>query len=214
MKDDEKVETKIDYPITTAVLQAALTRCVAKIDVVAPELNERDGQLGDGDLGTTLSRCAANVRVALPGLPDDLGLALQMCAMACARASGSSFGTLLSVAFLAMAKSCVGRTRMDWEELPILLAQAQAQMSHRGGAQLEDKTVLDALHAAHSAMLGLTDPIEQGRVARMAVASVIACMRGQPNKIGRARMFAERSVGLDDPGMIAFAHLLDAASAA
>jgi uncharacterized protein (TIGR03086 family) len=31
--------------------------------------------------------------------------------------------------------------------------------------------------------------------------------RDQPNRIGRARMFADASIGLDDPGMLAFARL-------
>jgi len=32
--------------------------------------------------------------------------------------------------------------------------------------------------------------------------------RGKPNKLGRARMFAEKSVGMDDPGMLAFQRIL------
>ena len=34
--------------------------------------------------------------------------------------------------------------------------------------------------------------------------------RQQPNRIGRARMFAERSIGLDDPGMVAMQRMLQA----
>jgi phosphoenolpyruvate---glycerone phosphotransferase subunit DhaL len=41
-----------------------------------------------------------------------------------------------------------------------------------------------------------------------AVDDTMARMRGQPAKIGRARIFAERSVGLDDPGMLAFREML------
>jgi dihydroxyacetone kinase-like protein len=33
-------------------------------------------------------------------------------------------------------------------------------------------------------------------------------MRGQPAKVGRARIFADRSVGLDDPGQVAFREML------
>jgi phosphoenolpyruvate---glycerone phosphotransferase subunit DhaL len=35
-------------------------------------------------------------------------------------------------------------------------------------------------------------------------------MRGQQAKIGRARIFGERSAGLDDPGMLAFREMLRA----
>ena len=33
--------------------------------------------------------------------------------------------------------------------------------------------------------------------------------RDQPNQLGRARMFGAKSIGLDDPGMLAFRRLLD-----
>ena len=33
--------------------------------------------------------------------------------------------------------------------------------------------------------------------------------RDEPNKIGRARVYAEKSIGLDDPGMMAIARMID-----
>lgn len=33
--------------------------------------------------------------------------------------------------------------------------------------------------------------------------------RDKPCKIGRARIFAERTIGMDDPGMVAFQVMLD-----
>ena len=44
----------------------------------------------DGDLGTTLGKCAANVRGVLAAEPSDLGATLKGCAQACAKASGST----------------------------------------------------------------------------------------------------------------------------
>lgn len=197
-------------PLTQPTLAAALLRCADALDARAADLNERDGQLGDGDLGGTLSKCATNVRIALASPNEDIGSTLLACAKACARASGSSFGTLLVVAFMNAAKPCMGRQALPWQELPILLHTALQSMSARGGAVLGDKTVLDALAAAETAMRGLEDPIEQGQAARTAVMHAIADFRLRPNKIGRARMFAERSIGMDDPGMIAFATMVDA----
>ena len=34
--------------------------------------------------------------------------------------------------------------------------------------------------------------------------------RDKPNKIGRARIFGERTIGMDDPGMVAFQVMLGA----
>jgi dihydroxyacetone kinase-like protein len=198
-------------PLTAPVLAAALSRCADRISAVSAELNALDGQLGDGDLGATLEKCAANVRAALPGMAGaGLAGALQSCAMACAKASGSSFGTLLAVAFMAAARHCAGRDQIEWNELPGMMQAARDQMMTRGKAALGDKTVLDALTAAIEAQRGLQDPAAQGRAAQAAVAQALAHFRRQPNRVGRARMFAEKSIGLDDPGMIAFAHLLAA----
>lgn len=196
-------------PLTVPVLRPALGRGCAALRTAAAELNERDGLLGDGDLGATVSKCAANVEAVLPTLPDELGAAFQACATACSQASGSSFGTLLVVAFLTAAKRCKGQGELAWAELPGLLVDVLAALSSRGGATLGDKTVLDALAAAGEAARASDEPQRQLGAALAAVRAAIEEFRGKPNRIGRARMFAERSVGIDDPGMIAFLRILE-----
>ena len=81
-------------------------------------------------------------------------------------------------------------------------------MQARGKASLGDKTVLDALDAAAGAAEGKTEPAEILTAAADAVDATLDRMRGMQAKIGRARIFGERSVGLDDPGMRAFREVL------
>ncbi|PXW29621.1 DAK2 domain-containing protein [Paraburkholderia caballeronis] len=196
-------------PLTTPQMEAALRRWADRLDEAAPELNRLDGQLGDGDLGATLEKCAARVRAALDAGPyPDLGLLFKACAQGCARASGSSFGTLLTVAFLTLARRLENQAALAWRDVPEMLQAALDAMAQRGGATLGDKTVLDALAAAQAAIVGLDEPHAQHAAASAAVEATIASFREKPNRIGRARMFAERSIGLDDPGMIAFRHML------
>ena len=80
--------------------------------------------------------------------------------------------------------------------------------------QLGDKTVLDALDAAASAAERETEPSEILQAAAAAVDATMERMRGMQAKIGRARIFGERSVGLDDPGMRAFRDVLHGLAAA
>ena len=82
----------------------------------------------------------------------------------------------------------------------------------RGKASLGDKTVLDVLDAAARAVDGVA-PAEMLAAARGAVEATMTRMRGQQAKIGRARIFGERSAGLDDPGMLAFREMLRALAA-
>lgn len=196
--------------VNQEVASRALLRAAERANAEASVLNELDGRLGDGDLGATLSKCALQLREALKQPHADLGAMLMACAIACARASGSSFGTLLSVAFLDVAKQCKGRQDIAWREIGPVLASALQAMAARGGAALGDKTVLDALAAVTAAIDGLDEPAAIGAAATRASAQALVQFRGQPNRIGRARMFAERSKGLDDPGMVAFSFIVQA----
>jgi hypothetical protein len=83
------------------------------------------------------------------------------------------------------------------------------QMMVRGGAKLGDKTVVDMVDAVGSTLDGVTDAATASARARAAADATLDAFRDQPNRLGRARMFGERTIGLDDPGMLAFARLLD-----
>ena len=192
----------------SGTLAAALIRCAAEMERAAPKLNALDGKLGDGDLGATLEKCAANIRKGLATPPADVAAVFRACALACTKASGSSLGTLLAVAFLTAAKESAGKSELAWEELPALLGAVIAAMSARGGAKLGDKTVLDAIEAARAAIVGIDGPAQQHAAALAAVDLCLARYRNEVNRIGRARMFGDRSRGLDDPGMVAFRHMV------
>jgi len=189
--------------VNAAAAKAALERWAAAMQASAPELNELDARLGDGDLGATLDKCAANVRAALPGMPNALDGVFKACAQACAKASGSSFGTLLAQAFVAAAKRCVGQDVLAASEFAPLLNEIIAVLSARGGARLGDKTMLDSLSAVAAALAGGPGGAPPAEAAVAAAQQALERFRERPNKVGRARMFADRSIGLDDPGMVA-----------
>ncbi len=194
--------------LTPALLIAASGRWATQLEQAAPELNALDGKLGDGDLGATLEKCAGNVRKALAEPPGDVGGVFKACAIACTKSSGSSLGTLLAVAFLTAAKQTAGQSEIAWQEVPDLLGAVVAAMSARGGAKLGDKTVLDAIEAVRAALAGKSDVADRHAVALDAVDACLERFRGELNRIGRARMFGDRSRGLDDPGMVAFRHMV------
>jgi dihydroxyacetone kinase-like protein len=176
----------------------------------APELNALDGRLGDGDLGVTLDKCAKNVIAVIPSMNDNLSSNFKAAALACAKASGSSFGTLLAQGLLVAARNTPERKMLTRTDVAALLSEAIQVLSTRGGAVLGDKTVLDALDAAACALRSANDDDDLRAITLKAVRQTISTYRDKPNKIGRARMFAERSIGMDDPGMIAFLRIVEA----
>ena len=195
--------------LTTTTLKAAFAKIAAKMEECAEELNALDGAVGDGDLGITMSRGAREVMEQIDTLPEDLGMAFMKTAQAFTKTSGSTFGTLIATGLMAAAKATKGRTEAPWTETPALLSAAVEAMMARGKASLGDKTVLDGLDAARSAIEGQPEPGEQVSAALKAVDATLDAFRDKPNKVGRARIFADKTIGLNDPGMMALKRVIE-----
>ncbi len=190
-------------------LKAGLARWAEAMMAAKDELNELDGRLGDGDLGATLDKCARNVEAGLAGMPDSLEQVFRSSAQACARASGSSFGTLLAVAFLDAARRAAPLRALEVADVAELLSGTVQALSSRGGASLGDKTMLDSIQAIADALRGLDDEGQAARAACAAAARALDEFREKPSRTGRARMFSEKSVGMDDPGMVAILRMAE-----
>jgi dihydroxyacetone kinase-like protein len=189
--------------LTVADLRGAITRLTAAMERDFDALNSADGALGDGDLGVTLTRGMRAITDLAPGLPDDLGQALLACAQAFTKTSGSSYGTLMATGLMSMAKVLRGRTGVEASEVSALITGARDAMQARGKAELGGKTVLDSLDAMAKATAGLGDPVAVADAAADSAAAAQAEMKGKLATIGRARIFGEKTIGLDDPGMLA-----------
>jgi dihydroxyacetone kinase-like protein len=111
---------------------------------------------------------------------------------------------------MSAAAGCKGRTEVPWQDVSGLLTAARDAMMKRGKGELGRKSVLDVLDAVASAMAGLESPAELGAAARQACDRTLDAFRDKPSGLGRARMFGEKSVGKDDPGMCAFQVMVSA----
>lgn len=196
--------------LTVGSLRNAITKILAALESEHERLTSLDGQIGDGDLGITLIKAFRELDRIKDGLPDDLGQALMQSASAVSKVSSSSFGTLLATSLMAAAKMTKGRTEAAWSELPGFFDRAVEAMMARGKASLGDKTVMDAVSGAAKSAAGKDEPAELLAMMRQGSDGALAEFRDRPNKIGRARIFAERTIGMDDPGMVAFKVMLDA----
>jgi phosphoenolpyruvate---glycerone phosphotransferase subunit DhaL len=191
-------------------LRAAIDRLAPAMEREAEALNAADGRLGDGDLGVTMTRGMELVSAAKDELPADLGQALMRCAQAFTKSSGSSYGTLLATGLMAAAKALKGRESVEAAEISGIVAAARDAMAARGKAELGGKTVLDSLDAVAAATDGLDDPASIAAAAADATAQALDRFRDQQATVGRARIFGERSRGLDDPGMLAMDRIVHA----
>jgi len=195
--------------LAKADLLAAIERIAAAMERDFDALNAADGALGDGDLGVTMSRGMSAIVAVKDDLPDDLGLALLQCAQAFTKSSGSSYGTLMATGLMSAAKTLKGRTDMEPGEIPGLIAGARDRMQERGKAALGGKTVLDSLDYLARGLDGAADPAS---AATAASRQALDDFRDKPATVGRARIFGEKSVGMDDPGMLAMHSIILAAA--
>ncbi len=195
--------------LTTEALKLGLQGISNVIECKTDELNAADAKLGDGDIGITLSRGICAVCDSCDSLPKDVGMALFQCAKAFTSKSGSSFGTLLATGLMRAAKDCKGREDIPWEEISALLRVALLAMMARGKGSFGEKSVLDPIAAIADAIDYMNDPMEMLAAADQALDETLDLFRNRPAKLGRARMFADKSVGLDDPGMLALKCMVD-----
>jgi dihydroxyacetone kinase len=195
----------IDVPVLGQAAQLAHAAMMA----AEQNLNEADSRLGDGDTGSMLARVTAAIAKTEVSTASDLGSGFALYARAAAGATGSSLGTLLATALLTLSRETKGRAEVPWSELSRLLEAALEAMMRRGGAALGDKTILDSIHAVASSLQGAEDGEAAYGAARGASAEALRVFRLKPNLIGRARMFGDKSVGHDDPGMLACALLIE-----
>ena len=199
--------------ITTESIQSVIIRLNQVMEQSADELNTADGLLGDGDLGVTMIRGSRHLLEELESLPKDIGMAFFQCAKAFTKSSGSSYGTLLATGMMAVAKVKKGQTEIVMDEVSGLFNISLEAMQMRGKASLGDKTVLDVIAAAGDAAKNQTDWNTMLISINKAINNTIEHFRDRQSQIGRARIFGEKSIGLDDPGMLAFKRMFESVQA-
>ncbi len=193
--------------ITTDSLRIAVERAHVRMATLEPVLNAADAQLGDGDTGAMLARLVAAYDAVEPDRAAGSGAYLTALAKAGAASTGSSLGTLVTTAMLTAARFAGTDSELGADRLGALFAAVRDAVMARGWAELGAKTIVDGLDALACALDGIEDPAAVPAAAVAAVDQALAAFRPLPARMGRAGMFADKSVGLDDPGMLALAEI-------
>jgi len=194
--------------IDVTSMRAALARMHAGIGPIRDALNAADRELGDGDTGMTVEQLVDVWQSAADSLPDDVGEALRRLAQETRRASGSSLASVAAIALAAAGKALTGKSSVDRADLRGALAAAAEAITARSGAVPGDKTVLDALVRIAAALEGSGG--DEIGVAIEGATSALEELRERECRVGRSRMYGARTVGRDDPGMLAALLLLRA----
>ena len=168
------------------------------------DFNSADGKIGDGDLGVTILHGLEEVNNNIGKFSDDIGANFMICSQAFVKKSGSSFGTLIAFSFMNISKNLKGKTECNHDDIVSIFETALKTILERGKTNLGDKTIADTLDLI---IKNLKDNQNYSDVFKLSTKQALEDFKGKKIKIGRARMFEDKTKDLDDPGMFALNRL-------
>lgn len=173
-----------------------------------------DSVVGDGDFGYSLARGFEIVLEQFDSLDRaDSGTFLQKVAMVISSRIGGTSGPLWGTAFLRAAMVAKKHASLDGDAIVEMLRASIEGIRARGGAEVGEKTLLDAL-------VPMTDTIAdlatQGAPAQSVFDGAAVSARTSAEattalqaRRGRASYTGERSIGSPDAGAIAIAVIVE-----
>ena len=171
------------------------------------EFNSADGKIGDGDLGITILNGFEEINNNINKFSDDMGANFLICSQAFVKKSGSSFGTLIAFSFMNISKNLKEKTECSHEDIIDIFETALKTILERGKTSLGDKTIADSLDLI---IKMLKDNKNYSNIFKLATKRALDDFKGKKIRIGRARMFEDKTKDLDDPGMFALNRLTEA----
>jgi dihydroxyacetone kinase-like protein len=168
-------------------------------------LTNLDSAIGDADHGINMNRGFTNAMADLEkSQPEDIDAILKTVAMTLIRTVGGAAGPLYGTFFMRASAACTGKAELGPADVVALFEAGLGGVLQRGKAELNDKTMVDALTPAVEAM---KSSLSNGsNVAQILEKGTAAAKKGMQDTIplqarkGRASYLGERSIGHQDPG--------------
>jgi dihydroxyacetone kinase-like protein len=164
-----------------------------------------DSEIGDGDLGLTMSKA---FRVAADEMStsedDDVGMFFAKAGMAMAKAAPSTMGTLVATGFMRGGKAVKGKTDLSSADLAVFFRAFADGVMERGKTKPGNKTIVDVLDPVASALEAAAS--EGGDAAALSERAIAAAEAGEAaaremiSQHGKAAIYREQTVGKPDPG--------------
>lgn len=171
-------------------------------------LIELDGEMGDGDLGLTMTKGFKSLYDEIDNIESqDMGAVLMKLGMTMNSNVPSTMGTLISICILRSGKEAKGKNEIGLEDIVKMGKAAVKGVIEKGKTQVGNKTMLDALYPAVMSLedsaareYSLSEAFKEGYKA--------ACVGVEETKKlksvhGRAAYYGEKSIGRPDAGAVA-----------
>ncbi len=206
----EFFKLKAMQKLTLQHFSAMWKHALVRVGERANEFSRFDAVTGDGDHGTAIVQALTSVvEVAGKGtefksMLNDMGINVMM------QTSGST-STLMGGFLLGMGDHAEG-TVLDVEQVKAMFKGGLEGLQKQTRAGRGDKTLMDAIIPAIEAMQesGKNDVRQLFALAARAAQTGAESTIGMKANFGRARNYAERSVGSPDPGAYSWACIIAA----
>jgi dihydroxyacetone kinase phosphoprotein-dependent L subunit len=176
---------------------------------------ELDSYAGDADFGVSLASGFRAVEQDWQTLDrSSIGAFLLKISMIISKNVGGCSGPIWGTGFMRAGALSKDRTSITLDDLDKMLTAAIEGIQKRGGAQLGDKTLLDALIPIRDTVrehAGKPDSNarEVLQKATEVANEAIERTKGLIAKRGRQQFTGERSIGTPDPGIVAIATMMN-----
>jgi phosphoenolpyruvate---glycerone phosphotransferase subunit DhaL len=199
---------------TEVVLRMAEAGAIA-LENATEELCALDSVAGDGDHGFAMAAAAKAIRRRLAEDPPPSAPSIAGILAAEFSAVGGSMGALLSVAFDALGdEAAASDAPLSARQVAAYLEAVCAALTEFGGAEVGDKTIVDAVASAQAAAAAAAargaSPAEALSAAAAGANAGAESTAGMTARVGRASRLGERSRGSVDAGARSFAVALSA----
>ncbi|MCS7247523.1 MAG: dihydroxyacetone kinase subunit DhaL [Anaerolineales bacterium] len=203
--------------LTTTDFLRWIERCAEVIAANRDYLVELDAAIGDADHGANMDRgFQAVMQKFAQENPAEIGALLKTVAMTLISTVGGAAGPLYGTFFLQMATKLAGKAEISAADWAAALEAAVQGVQQRGKAEAGDKTMIDALLPAVTALRqALSDGVAFSAALKAAAQAAEQGMRETIPLVarkGRASYLGERSAGHQDPGATSSYLLLKAAA--
>lgn len=194
--------------MTKEELAARLKSACAAVADAEAELTEIDSRFGDADHGLTMAKIAGAIAGAVDRAEGGVQAMLDDAACAVMTLNGGSAVPLWNTWLDGMQEAAPEDGEIDVPGLLAVFAKGLEELGDMSGAQVGDKTMMDALIPASEAIAAYEGADEGGLFAAAAQAAMegAEATRQFVSKFGRAKSYGEKTIGTPDAGAMSMAY--------
>lgn len=192
--------------ITKEELAARFVHASENVIAAEDKLTEIDSQFGDADHGLTMVKIANAIKGAIDESDGGIQEMLDDVAMAVMVLNGGSAVPLWNTWLDGLQEVAPEGAEVDTEQLKAMFAHALEELVDMSGAEVGDKTMMDAVIPASEAIAAYSgDEAGLFEIAAQAAEAGAENSKSFVSKFGRAKSYGEKTIGTPDAGAVSMA---------